>query len=45
MHEHIKWIAGPGVRFRAKGLAAHIDSAVSDEGVEVQMMAAQPFQF
>ena len=45
MHEHIKLIAGPGVRFRGKVVVTRIGSAASDEGVEVQMMAAQPFQF
>lgn len=30
---------------KTKGLVARIDSAVSDEGFEVQMMVAQPFQF
>jgi hypothetical protein len=33
------------VRLWAKGIVIRIDSAVSDEGVGVQMMVAQPFQF
>jgi hypothetical protein len=45
LHEDMKWSAGLGVRFWAKGLVARIDSAVSDEGFEIQMMVAQPFQF
>jgi len=45
LHEDMKWSAGLGVRFWAKGLVARIDSAVSDEGFAVQMMVAQPFQF
>src|SRR5210317_2143732 len=45
LHEDMKWSAGLGVRFWAAGLVARIDSAVSDEGFEVQMMVAQPFQF
>jgi len=38
LHEDMKWSAGLGVRFWAKGLVARIDSAVSDEGFAVQMM-------
>ena len=45
LHESMKWDAGLGVRFWAKGLVARIDSAVSDEGFGIQMMVAQPFQF
>ena len=45
LHEDMKWSAGLGVRFWAKGIVARIDSAVSDEGFGVQMMVAQPFQF
>ena len=45
LHEDMKWSAGLGVRFCAKGLVARIDSAASNEGFEVQMMVAQPFQF
>jgi hypothetical protein len=45
LHESMKWDAGLGVRFWAKGLAARIDTACSDEGFGVQMMVAQPFQF
>jgi hypothetical protein len=45
LHEDMKWSAGLGVRFWAKGLVARIDSAASEEGFGVQMMVAQPFQF
>ncbi|MGD2037012.1 MAG: BamA/TamA family outer membrane protein [Desulfobacterales bacterium] len=45
LHEDMKWDAGLGVRFWAKGLVARIDSAVSDEGFGIQMMVSQPFQF
>jgi hypothetical protein len=45
LHESMKWDAGLGVRFWAKGLVARIDTAVSDEGFGIQMMVAQPFQF
>jgi hypothetical protein len=45
LHSDMKWDAGLGLRLWAKGLVIRIDSAVSDEGVGVQMMVAQPFQF
>ena len=45
LHEDMKWSAGLGLRLWAAGLVARIDSAVSDEGFEVQMMVSQPFQF
>ena len=45
MREHMKWSPGLGARFRGKVVVTRIGSAASDEGVEVQMMAAQPFQF
>ena len=45
LHEDMKYSAGLGVRFWAKGIVARIDSAVSDEGFGVQMMVSQPFQF
>jgi hypothetical protein len=41
----MKWDAGLGVRFWAKGLVARIDTAVSDEGFGIAMMVSQPFQF
>ncbi len=40
-----QWDAGLGIRAFAKGLVVRIDTAVSDEGVWVQMMVNQPFQF
>ena len=45
LHDAMKRNAGLGVRFWAKGIVARIDSAVSDEGFNSQMMVAQPFQF
>lgn len=45
LHSDMKWDAGLGVRFWAKGLVARVDTALSDEGFGVQMMVAQPFQF
>jgi hypothetical protein len=45
LHEDMKWSAGLGGRFWANCLVARIDSAASDEGFEVQLMVAQPFQF
>jgi hypothetical protein len=41
----MKWDAGMGFRFPAKGLVLRIDSAYGDEGVGVQMMISQPFQW
>ena len=45
LHSDMKWDAGLGLRLWAKGLVARIDTAASNEGVSVQMMVAQPFQF
>ena len=45
LHRDMKWDAGLGLRFWAKGLVARIDVAGSDEGVGVAMMVSQPFQF
>jgi hypothetical protein len=45
LHSDMKWDAGIGIRFWAKGLVARIDAAVSDESVGIQMMVSQPFQF
>jgi hypothetical protein len=41
----MKWDAGLGLRASAKGIVIRIDSAYSVEGVGVQMMISQPFQF
>lgn len=41
----MKWDAGFGLRLWAKGIVARIDTAVSEEGAQVQMMISQPFQF
>ena len=45
LHEDMKWDAGVGLRFLAKGIVARIDAAVSEEGGGVQMFVNQPFQF
>jgi hypothetical protein len=45
LHTDMKWSMGLGLRAWAKGIAARIDTAVSDEDFKVQMMIAQPFQF
>jgi hypothetical protein len=45
LHSDMKWDAGRGLRFLAKGLVLPIDSAYSDEGLGVQMMISQPFQW
>jgi hypothetical protein len=45
LHSDMQWCAGIGLRVWAKGLLARIDTAFSDEGVGVQMMISQPFQF
>ena len=45
LHSDMKWDAGFGLRLWAKGLVARVDTAVSEEGAQVQMMISQPFQF
>lgn len=45
LHSNMKWNAGLGIRAWAQGIVARIDTAYSDEGVGVQMMISQPFQF
>ena len=45
LHSDMKWDAGLGIRALAKGILVRIDSAYSDEGVGLQMMISQPFQF
>lgn len=45
LHSDMKWSAGLGVRAWAKGIVARIDAAFSTEGVGIQMMISQPFQF
>jgi hypothetical protein len=45
LHQDMRWDAGIGLRAWAKGLVARVDVAYSDEGMGVQMMIAQPFQF
>lgn len=45
LHSDMKWDAGVGIRAMAKGLVVRVDMAGSEEGVGVQMMVSQPFQF
>ncbi len=45
LHEDMHWDAGFGLRAWAKGMIGRIDLAYSEEGVGVQMMIGQPFQF
>jgi len=45
LHSDMKWDAGLGLRFLAMGIVARIDAAFSNEGVGVQMMISQPFQW
>ncbi|MBW2601824.1 MAG: BamA/TamA family outer membrane protein [Deltaproteobacteria bacterium] len=45
LHSDLKWDAGIGIRALAKGIVIRIDTAVSEEDFNVQMMISQPFQF
>lgn len=45
LHNDMKWCLGLGVRAWAKGLVARVDTAASEEGMKIQMMISQPFQF
>jgi hypothetical protein len=45
LNSNMKWNAGLGIRVWAQGIVARIDTAYSTEGVSVQMMISQPFQF
>jgi hypothetical protein len=45
LHSRMKWDVGCGLRAWARGLVARVDVAYSDEGLGVQMMVGQPFQF
>lgn len=45
LHEDMRWDVGIGLRAWAKGLVVRVDTAVSDEGMGVQMMISHPFQF
>ena len=45
LHSSMQWDAGLGLRLWAKGLVVRLDTALSNEGVGVQMMVSQPFQF
>lgn len=45
LHSDMKWRVGLGLRVWAKGIVARIDTAYSEEGLGLQMMISQPFQF
>jgi len=45
LHSDMKWCVGLGLRVWAKGIVARIDTAYSEEGLGIQMMISQPFQF
>nr|WP_321399302.1 BamA/TamA family outer membrane protein [uncultured Desulfobacter sp.] len=45
LHSDLKWCAGLAARAFAKGLVVRMDSAASEDGVNVQMMINYPFQF
>lgn len=45
LHSSMKWDAGMGVRAMAKGFIVRADAVGSTEGVGIQMMISQPFQF
>jgi hypothetical protein len=41
----MKWSAGLGIRAWASGFVVRMDTGLSEEGAQVQMMISQPFQF
>ena len=45
LHSDMKWDAGLGIRAMAQGFVIRADAAYSEEGVGVQMIINQPFQF
>lgn len=45
LHSDMKLSTGVGLRAWAQGFVVRADTAFSDEGVRVQMMIGQPFQF
>ncbi len=45
LHSDMKWDAGTGLRAWVQGFVVRADAAFSDEGLRVQMMIGQPFQF
>jgi len=45
LHSDMKWNVGTGLRAWVKGFVVRMDTAISNEGVRVQMMIGQPFQF
>ncbi len=42
-HKDMNFNAGLGIRARIRGVIARVDTAVSDEGVEIQLMIGMPF--
>lgn len=45
LHEDMKIDGGIGLRARARGIVVRFDTAVSEEGVGIQMMVGMPFGF
>lgn len=45
LNSSVKWDAGLGLRAMAKGFIIRADAVGSKEGVGIQMMISQPFQF
>jgi len=45
LHSDMKWCLGLGIRAWAKGLVVRVDTVGSEEGLRIQMMISQPFQF
>jgi hypothetical protein len=43
LHDDMNWCAGLGVRAMAKNVVLRVDTAVSDEGLQVQMFVQHPF--
>lgn len=43
LHSDINWSAGVGFRAMAKHTVIRIDTGVSEEGMQVQMMVQHPF--
>ncbi|HEX6113545.1 MAG TPA: hypothetical protein VFZ10_14660 [Geminicoccaceae bacterium] len=45
LHSSMNWSVGLGIRAWASGFVVRVDTGVSEEGAQVQMMISQPFQF
>ena len=45
LHEDMKVDGGLGIRARVRGIVIRVDTAVSDEGVGIQMMVGMTFGF